>query len=68
MSSSGESLHCKGDVLLGLVPCWEILWKPRNKGAAICCLGRVPTLALVRPTAAGGKEVRWLGGGKAPSG
>lgn len=32
--------------LLGLVSCWEILQEPRVKGA-VCCLGWVPTLALL---------------------
>lgn len=60
MSSSGESLRCRGSALLRLVPCWEILQKARIQGA-LGCLGWVPTLALVPPALPGGNEVRCLG-------
>eukprot|EP00076_Gallus_gallus_P029367 XP_015153428.1 out at first protein homolog isoform X1 [Gallus gallus] len=55
MSSSGESLRCRGSALLRLVPCWEILQKARIQGA-LGCLGWVPTLALVPPALPGGNE------------
>ncbi|XP_009672331.1 out at first protein homolog isoform X2 [Struthio camelus] len=55
MSSSGESPRCKGNVLLGLVPCWEIVQKLRIKGA-FCCLGQVPSLVLIHPAPSGRKE------------
>lgn len=60
MSSSGESLRCRGNALSGLVPCWEILQKPRIQGA-LGCLGWLPTLALISPALPGGNEVRCLG-------
>lgn len=60
LSSPGESPLCSA--LLGLVPCWEVLQEPRAKGA-VCCLGWVPTLALIHCFSCW-EKVRRLGRGR----
>lgn len=66
LASPGECLPCSAllcSALLGLVSCWEILQEPRVRGA-VCCLGWVPTLALVHCfSCREGGEGGWAGQG-----